>query len=74
VSTGVVVIAFGLVVETFGLFLLTLVDAALLGLSRRSRLEKPSGPFVYMKVSLSSLPVSRCLSPPPYSLSASSGC
>jgi uncharacterized membrane protein YidH (DUF202 family) len=37
--TGVAVIAFDFVIEKFGLFLLTLLDAASLDASRRSRLE-----------------------------------
>ena len=44
VRTGVAVIAFGFVIEKFDLFLLTLLDAASLDASRRSRLEKLSGP------------------------------
>jgi putative membrane protein len=44
VRTGVAVIAFGFVIEKFDLFLLTLLDAASLGPSRRARLEKLSGP------------------------------
>ena len=44
VRTGVAVIAFGFVIEKFDLFLLTLLDAASLDASRRSRLERLSGP------------------------------
>ena len=47
VRTGVAVIAFGFVIEKFDLFLLTLLDAASLDASRRSRLEKLSGPSTH---------------------------
>jgi putative membrane protein len=71
VRTGVAVIAFGFAIEKFDLFLPTPLDAASLDASRRSRLEKLSDPRI-MRVSPSSSAASRCLSPPPYDLSAPS--
>ena len=47
VRTSVAVPAFGFVIEKFDLFLLTLLDAASLDASRRSRLEKLSGPSTH---------------------------
>jgi putative membrane protein len=44
VRTGVAVIAFGFVIEKFNLFLLSLLNTALLDPTRRSQLERLSGP------------------------------
>jgi putative membrane protein len=42
--TGVAVIAFGFVIEKFNLFLLSLLNTASLDPTRRSQLERLSGP------------------------------
>jgi putative membrane protein len=44
VRTGVAVIAFGFVIEKFNLFLLSLLNTASLDPTRRSQLERLSGP------------------------------
>jgi putative membrane protein len=44
VRTGVAVIAFGFVIEKFNLFLLSLLNTALLDPTRRSQLERLYGP------------------------------
>jgi putative membrane protein len=49
VRTGIAVIAFGFVIEKFNLFLLSLLDAASLDPTRRSQLERLSGPSTHFQ-------------------------